>query len=114
MNMHVTVSHGSDFFGVDTIPVKALRDLGVHVRGVLPHADHPPLTAILDTAGQDEHTLDPGHAALLAVLLRRAADHRRLGKPHRQTALQLGIAAAAAAADSQPWTWTLTTGGTAR
>ncbi|MDN3262903.1 hypothetical protein QWJ26_24465 [Streptomyces sp. CSDS2] len=111
MSTHVTVSHGSDFFGVDTLPVRQLRDFGQHVRSVLPENDHPPLTRLLDDAGETEHTLDSDQAALLAVLLRRAAAHRRLKKPYRELAARLGIAAATAAADTQPWTWTTTTEG---
>lgn len=107
---HLTVSHGSDFFGADTIPVRQLREFGQHVRGVLPATDCPPLTRLLDTAGDSEHTLYPDQAALLAALLRRAAANRRLRKPYSEIAARLGIAAANAAADSEPWTWTPTTG----
>ncbi|MCS0605990.1 hypothetical protein NX794_33000 [Streptomyces sp. LP11] len=108
---HITVSHGSDFLGVDILPVGQLREFGQHVRSVLPTDDHPPLTALLDAAGESEHALDSGQAALLAVLLRRAAAHRRLRKPYREIASRLGIAAANAAADPEPWTWTPTTEG---
>ncbi|MGW1252280.1 DUF7739 domain-containing protein [Streptomyces sp. NPDC002535] len=109
MSTHITVSHGSDFLGVDILPVRQLREFGQHVRGVLPAADYPPLTALLDDAGNSEHTISADQAALLAVLLRRAAAHRRLKKPYREVASRLGIAAANAAADPEPWTWTLTT-----
>ncbi|MFI8888261.1 hypothetical protein [Streptomyces sp. NPDC053813] len=109
MSTHVTVSHGSDFFGVDKLPVCQLRDFGQHVRSVLPEADHPPLTRILDDAGEHEHTLDSAQVSLLAGLLRRVAAHRRLKKPYRDVAARLSIAAANAATDSAPWTWTLTT-----
>ncbi|MFE7429789.1 hypothetical protein [Streptomyces sp. NPDC057545] len=108
MSTHVTTSHGSDFFGVDVVPVRQLREFGQHVRGVLPAADCPPLTTLLDTAGDSEHVLDSDQAALLAVLLRRVAAHRRLKKPYREIAARLGIAAANAAADPEPWTWTPT------
>ncbi|MFD8822081.1 hypothetical protein ACFV1C_06955 [Streptomyces sp. NPDC059605] len=108
---HVTVSHGSDFFGVDTIPVRDLRQLGEHVRGVLSPVDYPPLTQLLDTAGDSEQALDTDQAALLADLLHRAAAHRRLRKPYRGIASLLGIAAATAAATAEPWTWTPTTEG---
>ncbi|MFJ5820131.1 hypothetical protein ACIQGT_40530 [Streptomyces sp. NPDC093108] len=111
---HVTVSHGSDFFGVDTIPVRDLRHLGEHVRGVLPATDYPPLTRLLDDAGDSVQTLDTDQATLLAALLHRAADHRRLRKPYRGLASLLGIAAANAADDGEPWTWTPTTGGANR
>lgn len=110
MSTHVTVSHGSDFFGVDTIPVPQLRELGQYVRGVLPTDDHPPLTRLLDDAGEREHRINADQAALLAVLLRRVAAHRRLKKPFREIAARLGIAAANAAADPAPWTWTTTEG----
>ncbi|MEU3350013.1 hypothetical protein ABZ723_34600 [Streptomyces sp. NPDC006700] len=108
MSTHITVSHGSDFLGVDVLPVRQLREFGQHVRGVLPAADHPPLTALLDTAGDSEHTLDPDQVSLLAGLLRRAAAHRRLKKPYREIASRLSIAAANAHADRGPWTWTPT------
>ncbi|MGW1037863.1 DUF7739 domain-containing protein [Streptomyces antibioticus] len=114
MSTHVTVSHGSDFLGVDVIPVGQLREFGQHVRGVLPAADYPPLTALLDAAGESEHAIGGDQAALLAVLLRRAASHRRLKKAYREVASRLGIAAANAAADPEPWTWTPTTEGTRR
>ncbi|MGW2181237.1 DUF7739 domain-containing protein [Streptomyces sp. NPDC001732] len=111
MSTHVIVSHGSDFFGVDTIPVRDLRHLGEHVRGVLPATDYPPLTRLLDTAGDSEQILDTDQAARLAALLHRAAAHRRLRKPYSGLASLLGIAAANAAAASAPWTWTPTTEG---
>ncbi|MFJ2589730.1 hypothetical protein [Streptomyces sp. NPDC087538] len=107
---HVTVSHGSDFFGVDTFPVRHLRELGQHVRSILPAADHPPLTQLLDDAGEDKHVLGPEESAQLAALLRRAAAHRRLKKPYGELAARLSIAAANAATDSATWTWTLTGG----
>ncbi|WP_455355974.1 DUF7739 domain-containing protein [Streptomyces sp. SYSU K217416] len=109
---HIVVSHGSDFFGVDTIPVGQLRELAQYARNYLPADDHPPLTALLDDAGQREHSLNADHAALLAILLRRIADHRRLKKAVRDLATRLGIAAANAAADPEPWTWTISTEGT--
>ncbi|NGO40673.1 DUF7739 domain-containing protein [Streptomyces ureilyticus] len=112
MSTHITVSHGSDFFGVDTIAVPQLRELGQYARGILSADDHPPLTALLDDAGQREHTIDNDQAALLAILLRRVAAHRRLKKPVRELATCLGIAAANAAADPEPWTWTTSTEGT--
>ncbi|MET9957102.1 hypothetical protein ABZ135_36880 [Streptomyces sp. NPDC006339] len=111
MTSHVTISHGSDFFGVDTIAVTALRALSQHVRAVLPSDDHPPLTAILDDAGERPHILDTAQAALLAVLLHRAAAHRKLPRQCRDVATLLGIAAATAATDTTPWTWTPTTEG---
>ncbi|MEU4507577.1 hypothetical protein [Streptomyces sp. NPDC024089] len=111
---HVTVSHGSDFFGVDTIPVRDLRHLGEHVRGVLSPVDYPPLTRLLDTAGDSEQTLDADQATLLAALCSRAAAHRRLRKPYRGLAALLGVAAANAAADGEPWTWTPITEGAGR
>ncbi|MBZ3918130.1 DUF7739 domain-containing protein [Streptomyces acidiscabies] len=114
MSTHVTVSHGSDFLGVDILPVHQLREFGKHVRGVLPAADYPPLTTLLDAAGQGEHAIDSDQAALLAILLRRAAAHRRLKKPFPEIATRLGIAAANAAADPAPWTWTPTTEGSSR
>lgn len=114
MTTHVTVSHGSDFLGVDILPVRQLREFGQHIRGVLPAADYPPLTALLDEAGNSEHTIGSDQAALLAVLLRRAAAHRRLKKAYREIAAQLGIAAANAAADPEPWTWTPTPEGSSR
>ncbi|MGW9440641.1 DUF7739 domain-containing protein [Streptomyces sp. NPDC055607] len=112
MNTHVTVSHGSDFFGVDTIPARELRDLAQHVRGILPADDHPPLTNLLDDAGQREHTLDTAETALLTALLRRVATHRRLKGPVRDLVVRLGIAAANATTDPHPWTWTTGTEGT--
>lgn len=111
MSTHITVSHGSDFFGVDTIPVSQLRELGQYARNYLPADDYPPLTALLDDAGQRDHTLDANQAALLAILLRRIADHRRLKKAVRDLATCLGIAAANAAVDPAPWTWTITAEG---
>lgn len=36
MSTHITVSHGRDFFGVDTIPVPQLRELGQYACGILP------------------------------------------------------------------------------
>ncbi|PJE97145.1 hypothetical protein CUT44_14285 [Streptomyces carminius] len=111
MGTHVTVSHGSDFFGVDTIAVQQLRELGQYARSVLSADDHPLLTTLLDDAGQCEHTLDADQAALLAILLRRIAARRRLKKPVRDLATRLGIAAANAAADSAPWVWTIGTEG---
>ncbi|MEK8174997.1 hypothetical protein NKH77_55835 [Streptomyces sp. M19] len=108
MSTHITVSHGSNFDGVDTIPVRQLRDLGDHLRGVLPCAEYPPLTRLLDDAGETGHAIDADQAALLAILLRRAAAHRRLRKPFRELAALLGIAAATAAASAEPWTWTTT------
>jgi hypothetical protein len=112
MTTHVTFSHGSDFFGVDTVPVPQLRELGQYARALLPAADHQPLTSLLDDAGQREHAIDSDQAALLAILLRRIAGHRRLKKQVGELATRLGIAAANAAADPQPWTWTTTTEGT--
>ncbi|WP_171053406.1 DUF7739 domain-containing protein [Streptomyces marianii] len=109
MSTHVVVSHGSDFFGQDQFPVRQLRELGQYVRGVLPAADHPPLTELLDDAGDTEHAIDSDRAALLAILLRRAAASRRLKKAYAETAARLGIAAATAAAAPEPWTWTTTT-----
>ncbi|MFI9255790.1 hypothetical protein [Streptomyces sp. NPDC053069] len=109
MSTHITVSHGGDFEGVDIVPVRQLRDLGQYARTVLPAVDHPPLTALLGGAGERQHSFDAGQAALLAVLLRRVAAHRRLKKPFREPAARLGIAAANAAADSEPWTWTTST-----
>ncbi|MFE7620178.1 hypothetical protein [Streptomyces sp. NPDC057496] len=108
---HVTLSHGSDFYGIDIVPAHQLRELGQHVRGVLPATDYPPLTRLLDTAGDSEHTLDTDQTTLLSALLHRAASHRRLRKPYRGIASLLGIAAANAAAAAEPWTWTPTTEG---
>ncbi|WP_327419662.1 DUF7739 domain-containing protein [Streptomyces sp. NBC_01233] len=108
---HVVVSHGSDFFGQDTFPVRQLRELGQYVRGVLPAADHPPLTRLLDDAGDNEHTIDGDQAATLAILLRRAAGHRGLKKAYADIAARLARAAAFAAADTGPWTWTNTSDG---
>ncbi|MDX3516119.1 hypothetical protein PV755_45740 [Streptomyces caniscabiei] len=105
MPTHVIVSHGSNFEGVDQFTVKQLRELGQHVRGVLPYADAPPLTRVLENAG-DECTFDTDEAALLAVLLKRAAAHRSLKKAHAGVAAMLGIAAACAVTDGEPWTWT--------
>ncbi|MFF8790843.1 hypothetical protein [Streptomyces sp. NPDC015125] len=111
MTTHVIVSHGSDFYGQEQIPVRQLRELGQYVRGALPAADSPPLTRLLDDAGDSEHTLATDQAALLASLLRRAAAHRHLTKAYAEVAARLGRAAACAAADPQPWTWTTTNEG---
>jgi hypothetical protein len=105
---HIVTSHGADFFGEDRYTVKQLRELGQHVRGVLPYADYPPLTKVLDDAGDSEREFDTDQAALLAILLRRAASHRALQKKHAGVASLLGQAAARAAGDSEPWTWTPT------
>lgn len=104
----ITVSHGSDFFGVDTVPVKAVRELAEYVRGILPAADREPLARLLETAGETEQRIDSDQAALLAVLLRRTAASKRLKKKYAEIAARLGIAAANSAADAEPWTWTLT------
>ncbi|MFI8944789.1 hypothetical protein [Streptomyces syringium] len=112
MTTHVITSHGSDFFDQDQFPIRALRELGHYVRSILPAAEHPPLTALLDTAGDTAHTIAADQAAQLATLLRRAADHRRLTRDCAHTAALLGRAAARAAADTTPWTWTTTSEGT--
>ncbi|MEU8828813.1 hypothetical protein [Streptomyces sp. NPDC048636] len=110
MNTHITTSHGSDFYGLDTYTVTVLHDLGQHLRGVLPSADHPPLTRILDAAGQGQLIVEPDQAALLAILLRRAATHRSLKTAHSKVAMRLGIAAASAARAGEIWTWNLGSG----
>lgn len=102
----ITVSHGSDFYGVDTVPAKLVRELGEYVRGIIPYADQAPLTQLLDNAGETEQRIDSDQAALLAVLLRRTAASKGLQKKHAQIAARLGIAAANSAADGEPWTWT--------
>ncbi|MGW3091591.1 DUF7739 domain-containing protein [Streptomyces sp. NPDC001108] len=102
----VTVSHGSDFFGVDVFDAAALRDLATYLPGLLPAADHPPLTEILSTAGTDQQHIDAAQAAAFAALLRRASTTRGLKKHHSALAARLGIAAATAARTGQPWTWT--------
>ncbi|WP_329182153.1 hypothetical protein OG754_40260 (plasmid) [Streptomyces decoyicus] len=79
---------------------------------MLPADEHPPLTRLLDAAGDAEHTLGADQAALLANLLRRAAAHRGLKKAYAEVAARLGRAAAYAAAVPQPWTWTTTDEGT--
>ncbi|MFK0113960.1 hypothetical protein [Streptomyces sp. NPDC091217] len=106
MATHITVSHGANFEGVDQFTVRQLRELGQHVRGVLPYADHPPLTKLLETVGDSELEFGADQAALLAVLLRRAAAHRGLAKKHASVALMLGLSAARAVDDGEPWTWT--------
>lgn len=106
MTTHIIVSHGADFFGEDRFTVRELRELGQHMRGVLPYDDHPPLTRILDDAGECEHAFGAEEAALLAVLLRRAAVHRHLHKKYVRVAVLLGQAAAVAAGEGEPWTWT--------
>lgn len=106
MSTHITVSHGADFFGEDRFTVKQLRELGQYVRGVLPYDDSPPLTRVLDEAGESEREFGADQAALLAVLLRRAAAHRALQKKHAAVASLLGQSAARAAGDNEPWTWT--------
>ncbi|MFK8851148.1 hypothetical protein [Streptomyces sp. Ac-502] len=110
MSTHIVVSHGSDFFGEDHLPVRRLRELGEHLRGVLPACDHPPLTQLLETAGTAEHTISGEQAALLAVLLRRAAASKHLSKPHAAIAARLGCAAANAASSPDPWTWRTSAG----
>lgn len=109
MPTHVIVSHGASFEGTDQFTVKQLRELGQHVRGVLPYADYPTLTKVLDDAGDVERTFDTDEAALLALLLKRAAAHRGLKKAHAGVASLLGLAAACAVAEGEPWTWTLHT-----
>jgi hypothetical protein len=106
VSTHVVTSHGADFFGEDRFTVKQLRELGQHVRGVLPYDDSPPLTKVLDDAGEGEREFGADQAALLAVLLRRAAAHRALQKKHAAVASLLGQSAARAAGDNEPWTWT--------
>ncbi|MEU5164308.1 hypothetical protein AB0G74_32470 [Streptomyces sp. NPDC020875] len=108
MTTHMTISHGSDFDGVDIVAIHRLRELSDHLHGVLPAADLPPLSAVLGTTGH-EQSIDTGHAAHFADLLRSAAEHRALRKPHRDTAALLSVAAATAAARDEPWTWTPTT-----
>ncbi|MGW3200098.1 DUF7739 domain-containing protein [Streptomyces sp. NPDC001118] len=103
----VTVSHGSDFFGCDTVPAKVMRELGEYVRGIIPAADQAPLTRLLETAGETEQRIDSGQAALLAVLLRRTAASKRLQMKYAEVAARLGVAAANSAADAEPWTWTI-------
>lgn len=108
----ITVSHGSDFFGVDTVPVQAVRELGAYVRGILPAADREPLARLLEAAGETEQRIDSDQAALFAVLLRRAAAAKGLKKKYAEIAARLGIAAANSAADAEPWTWTAASEGT--
>lgn len=106
MTTHIVTSHGADFFGQDHYPARELRELAQHVRGVLPHDDHPPLTQILNDAGEREHAFSTDEATLLAVLLRRACTHRALAQKHARVTALLGQAAARAAGDGEPWTWT--------
>ncbi|WP_329564541.1 hypothetical protein OG711_39025 (plasmid) [Streptomyces uncialis] len=108
MTSHITVSHGGDFFGVDRFPTRQLRELGQYVRCVLPAADQPPLTRLLDTAGDTGHSIDSDQAALLAALLRRTAASRHIKKPYAEAAARLQAAAATAAAAPEPWTWATT------
>ncbi|MFI8365238.1 hypothetical protein ACIGD1_34440 [Streptomyces sp. NPDC085612] len=108
---NVTVSHGSDFFGVDVFDAAALRELGQYLPGLLPAADHPPLTDLLASAGTGPQHVDAAQVDTLAALLRRASTTRGLKKQHSALAARLGIAAATAARTGQPWTWTTETEG---
>ncbi|MFJ7345782.1 hypothetical protein ACIQU3_36560 [Streptomyces sp. NPDC101110] len=107
MATHVTVSHGADFEGVDRFTVKQLRELGQYVRGVLSYDDYTKLTPVLDHAGESELEFNTAEAALMAVLLRRAAAARTLPKKYAGPALLLGLSAARAVDEGEPWTWTL-------
>ncbi|MEV6536667.1 hypothetical protein AB0M86_45155 [Streptomyces sp. NPDC051639] len=108
MTTHVMTSHGADFFGEDHHPVKLLRDLGQQVRGVLPYAELPPLTQLLDSAGAGPVTLLPDRAADVSALFLAAANHRLMKPKFAAAARLLADAAARAAADDEPWTWTPT------
>lgn len=109
--MHVTVSHGSDFCGVDIVPVHQMRALGEELRGLkaLAMGERLPLTRLLDTAGETGQSITPDQARQLAGWLRRAAGSRRMRRAHGALASQLSIAAATAAAAGEPWTWTVAT-----
>jgi hypothetical protein len=105
---YVVTSHGGDFFGVDTYTLAALRELGQHIRCVLPAADHPPLTQLLEHAGNGEQAIDADRAGCLAALLRAAASRRGLQRHHSAIAARLALAAQRAATEGAPWTWTTT------
>ncbi|MFB7584598.1 MULTISPECIES: hypothetical protein [Streptomyces] len=107
----VTVSHGSDFFGVDVFDAAALRELGQYLPGLLPAAEHPPLTDLLMAAGTGLQHVDAVQADAFAALLHRASTTRGLKRQHSALAARLGIAAATAARTGQPWTWTTETEG---
>jgi hypothetical protein len=106
MATHIVTSHGSDFFGEDRHPVKVLRDLGQHVRGVLPYDDQRPVLDLLEFPGARPVSLDPDQAAVVAQLFRTAAGHRSMARKFAGPARLLGDAAARAAADGETWTWT--------
>jgi hypothetical protein len=103
--MHLVVSHGADFFGVDRHPLKALTSLAGYAEGTLPHADRGPLVQLLSAPA--EQTIPAAEAATLATLLLRVARHKFTRPAASTLARALGDAAARAAAAGELWQWTI-------
>jgi hypothetical protein len=103
----ITVDHGGDFFGVDTLSFHTLRDLAAYLPGTVPAADRGGLEQLLATPA--DCTIPPTIAAQFAGQLYRLAAStctpRRLGPAARL----LADAAARAAAAGKSWSWSTNT-----
>ncbi|MFG2284412.1 hypothetical protein ACGFNQ_37705 [Streptomyces asoensis] len=105
---HVVTSHGSDFFGEDRHPLKALVALAGYAEGCLSFAERGPLVELLRDPGEGG-SIPPAEVAAVAHLLLTLARHRFVKASAAAHARALGDAAARAAADGEPWVWRIET-----
>jgi hypothetical protein len=105
----VTVSHGADFFGVDTYPAAALVKIAEYV-SYLVHG-RADLTQVLQRAGEVDQRVPADQAAVFSEALRRVARNRGVKALVARQARALSDAAARAAADGETWTLTPVTTG---
>lgn len=108
MAHHVTISHGSDFFGVDRYSLTELTAIAKCVEECLTIAERGQLAHLLKDAGTGSRTFSADEAAGLAALLRRTARHPWTKDKFAARARLLADAATRAAETREPWTWTLT------
>ncbi|MGW4041108.1 DUF7739 domain-containing protein [Streptomyces sp. NPDC004778] len=108
MAHHVTISHGSDFFGVDRFSLTELTEIAKCIEECFTTLERGQLPYLLKNAGTGSQTFPVDEAAELAALLRRAARHPRAKFKFAARARLLADAADRAAADGDPWTWSLT------
>ncbi|MEU8977636.1 hypothetical protein [Streptomyces sp. NPDC048309] len=102
----VAVSHGSDLYGEERRSTTQVAALVKQLSQLLPGADWAHIRAPFDAALRGEKAeVEPGHAAQIAIVLRRAAADWLMPTRYEREALLFAEAADRAVGAGEPWEW---------
>lgn len=103
--MPVTISHGSNQYGEESLSANAIANLGTHLAHVLTGSDWRGIAFLFGGNHRDCVIVSHRKAGKIAAILGRAAQHRLMPPDSAKDARALSTAAQRAASARQPWEW---------